>query len=42
VKRMLQKYVLNDLSREILAGNMEGRSKVIISVLNDEIVFKYE
>jgi ATP-dependent Clp protease ATP-binding subunit ClpB len=42
VKRMLQKYVLNELSREILAGNMEGRSKVIIGVENDEIVFKYE
>ncbi|MDP2888841.1 MAG: ATP-dependent chaperone ClpB [Bacteroidota bacterium] len=42
VKRMLQKYVLNDLSREILAGKMESRSKVIIGVENDEIVFKYE
>ncbi|MDO9614858.1 MAG: AAA family ATPase, partial [Bacteroidota bacterium] len=42
VKRMLQKYVLNDLSREILAGNMEGRSKVIIGVENEEIVFRYE
>ena len=42
VKRMLQKYVLNDLSLEILAGKMESRSKVIIGVENDEIVFKYE
>jgi ATP-dependent Clp protease ATP-binding subunit ClpA len=39
---MLQKYVLNDLSREILAGKMESRSKVIIGVENDEIVFRYE
>ena len=41
VKRMLQKYILNDLSREILAGKMESRSKVIIGVENDEILFKY-
>ncbi|KAF0191560.1 MAG: ATP-dependent Clp protease ATP-binding subunit ClpB, partial [Bacteroidetes bacterium] len=32
VKRMLQKYILNELSREILAGNLESRSKVIIGV----------
>ncbi|HCY40506.1 MAG TPA: ATP-dependent chaperone ClpB [Prolixibacteraceae bacterium] len=42
VKRMLQKYVLNELSREILAGKMESRNKVLIEVENDEIVFKYE
>lgn len=42
VKRMLQKYILNDLSREILAGNMDGRTKVTIDEVNDEIVFKYE
>ena len=42
VKRMLQKYILNDLSREILAGKMESRSKVLIGVENDEIVFRYE
>lgn len=42
VKRMLQKYILNDLSREILAGNMEGRTKVTIDEVNDEIVFRYE
>lgn len=42
VKRMLQKYLLNDLSREILSGRMEGRAKVKVDVENDEIVFKYE
>jgi len=41
VKRMLQKYLINDLSKEILAGNMEGRTKVLVDVDNDEIVFKY-
>lgn len=42
VKRMLQKYLLNDLSREILSGRMEGRAKVNVDVENDEIVFRYE
>jgi ATP-dependent Clp protease ATP-binding subunit ClpB len=42
VKRMLQKYLINDLSREILSGNMEGRTKVNVDVKNDEIVFRYE
>ena len=42
VKRMLQKYLLNDLSREILSGRMEGRTKVKVDIENDEIVFRYE
>jgi ATP-dependent Clp protease ATP-binding subunit ClpB len=42
VKRMLQKYLINDLSKEILSGNMVGRTKVIVAVENDEIVFRYE
>ena len=42
VKRMLQKYLINDLSKEILSGRMEGRTKVMVDVDNDEIVFKYE
>jgi ATP-dependent Clp protease ATP-binding subunit ClpB len=42
VKRMLQKHLLNDLSREILSGRMEGRSKVRVEIENDEIVFKFD
>jgi len=42
VKRMLQKYLINDLSKEILSGRMEGRTKVIVEVENEEIVFRYE
>ena len=42
VKRMLQKYLINDLSKEILSGRMEGRTKVMVAVENDEIVFRYE
>lgn len=42
VKRVLQKYILNELSREILSGRMERRNKVIIIVENDELVFNYK
>lgn len=42
VKRMLQKYLLNDLSREILSGRMEGHKGVFVDVENDEIVFRYQ
>jgi ATP-dependent Clp protease ATP-binding subunit ClpB len=42
VKRMLQKYLLNDLSREILSGRMEGRTKVKVDIENDTVVFRYE
>lgn len=42
VKRMLQKYLLNDLSREILSGRMDNRTKVKVDVENDGIVFRYE
>jgi len=42
VKRMLQKYLINDLSKEILSGRMEDRTKVLVEVENDEIAFKYE
>jgi len=42
IKRMLQKYLLNDLSREILSGRMDNRTKVKVDIENDEIAFKYE
>lgn len=42
VKRMLQKYLINDLSREILSGRMEDRKKVKVDVENDDIIFRYE
>jgi len=38
---MLQKYLINDLSKEILSGNMESYTKVLVDVENDEIVLKY-
>lgn len=40
IKRMLQKYLLNDLSREILSGRMDNRTSVKVDVENDEIVLR--
>jgi len=42
IKRMLQKYLINDLSKEILSGRMENRNHVTVDVENDEIVFRYK
>ncbi|MEI7526405.1 MAG: AAA family ATPase, partial [Mariniphaga sp.] len=39
VKRMMQKYLLNDLSKEILAGKVEAGHLVKIEVLDDKLVF---
>ena len=41
VKRVLQKYLLNNLSREILSGRMANYSKVMVEIENDEMVFRY-
>jgi ATP-dependent Clp protease ATP-binding subunit ClpB len=40
VKRLLQKYVLNELSRKILAGNLEQNKPVWVDVANDELIFR--
>jgi ATP-dependent Clp protease ATP-binding subunit ClpA len=39
---MIQRYILNELSREMLSGKLDGKSKVVVDVENDEIVFRYE
>jgi ATP-dependent Clp protease ATP-binding subunit ClpB len=40
VKRVLQKYILNDLSKQILAGSIERGRGIKIDVEEDELVFK--
>jgi ATP-dependent Clp protease ATP-binding subunit ClpB len=40
VKRMMQKYLLNDLSKEILAGNIEKEGEIVIGAENNHLVFK--
>lgn len=40
VKRLLQKYILNELSRQILAGTIHQDQPVIIDVSDDELIFR--
>ena len=40
VKRLIQKEIINELSKEIIKGNISGEEKVIISVENERLVFK--
>ncbi len=40
VKRQLQKYVLNELSRRILAGNVDKDKPIVIDVEDEGLVFK--
>ncbi len=40
IKRLLQRYVLNDLSKKILEGNIQTEDKIIIDVVEQELVFK--
>ncbi len=42
VKRVLQRYILNDLSKQILAGSIEKGKDITIDVDEDELVFKNE
>ena len=39
VKRVLQKYILNELSKKILAGSINKESKIIIDYFGEELVF---
>jgi len=39
VKRMMQKYLLNDLSKDILAGKVIAGQPVMIDVKDDKLVF---
>lgn len=40
VKRQLQKYVLNELSRRILAGTVDKEKPIVIDVEDEGLVFK--
>ncbi|MCK9639127.1 MAG: ATP-dependent chaperone ClpB [Prolixibacteraceae bacterium] len=40
VKRMMQKYLLNDLSKEILAGNIKKEGEIVIDTENNHLVFR--
>ncbi|MDR0982951.1 MAG: ATP-dependent chaperone ClpB [Culturomica sp.] len=40
VKRVIQRYLLNDLSKQILADQVSKDSKILIDVDNDKLIFK--
>jgi ATP-dependent Clp protease ATP-binding subunit ClpB len=40
VKRMMQKYLLNDLSKEILAGHINKEGEITIDVEHGRLIFK--
>jgi ATP-dependent Clp protease ATP-binding subunit ClpB len=40
VKRLLQKYILNELSRKILTGTLEPGKTIWIDLLDEELVFR--
>ncbi len=42
VKRMMQKYLLNDLSKDILAGKVTTGHPVVIDVKDDKLIFVSE
>ena len=42
VKRMMQKFLLNDLSKEILAGKIDKNHGIVVDVEQGHLVFKSE
>ena len=40
VKRVLQQYILNDLSKQILAGGIDKEKAIVVDIESDELVFK--
>jgi ATP-dependent Clp protease ATP-binding subunit ClpB len=40
VKRIIQKHVLNELSRKIISGAIDKERKVIVEIENKQLVFK--
>ena len=40
IKRMLQKKVLNELSKEMLSGKIQKHQEIVVDVFDKEIVFR--
>ena len=40
VKRVIQRYVLNELSKEILSGRVDRSRPIVIDRIGDGLVFK--
>ncbi|MEN9639310.1 MAG: ATP-dependent chaperone ClpB [Bacteroidota bacterium] len=41
VKRVIQKEVLNALSKQILSGELQGQQEIVMDVFNDQMVFRH-
>ncbi|HKM95014.1 MAG TPA: ATP-dependent chaperone ClpB [Prolixibacteraceae bacterium] len=41
VKRVLQQYILNDLSKRILAGDIDKDKTIVVDLENQELVFRH-
>ena len=42
VKRVMQKQVLNELSKQLLSGNIDKNNEIILDVLDNKFVFRNE
>lgn len=40
VKRVMQKYILNELSKQLLAGNIKKDSEIMLDMFNNQLVFR--
>ena len=40
VKRVIQRYVLNELSKQIIAGNVDNRRPIKVLIKNNTLVFE--
>jgi ATP-dependent Clp protease ATP-binding subunit ClpB len=40
IKRLIQKKVLNELSKELLSGKIERNSEIVMDVFDDNVVFR--
>ena len=40
IKRLIQKQVLNELSKEILAGKIESNCDIVMDVFDNQVVFR--
>ena len=40
IKRVIQKEVLNSLSKELLAGKISSQSKILLDAFDEELVFR--
>jgi ATP-dependent Clp protease ATP-binding subunit ClpB len=39
VKRAIQRYILNDLSKELISGKIDNKHPIVVDYKNNELVF---